>query len=158
MNDRLVVMNPWATSIEDPTELEAIDDGLFRMVAPTGGGAVGEVVRFVEENGEVVRMITGDSYADRCASKESEGDAAAIGDETDLNRADTDPRRTTYSPARPNTTDRLRTLTAAAHGQFRAHSGAVHEGGRRMGIVKLPTSARFSPWALSARVSVSRHT
>ena len=65
MNDRLVVMNPWATSIEDPTELEAIDDGLFRMVAPTGGGAVGEVVRFVEENGEVVRMITGDSYADR---------------------------------------------------------------------------------------------
>jgi hypothetical protein len=35
------------------------------MVAPTGGGAVGEVVRFVEENGEVVRMITGDSYADR---------------------------------------------------------------------------------------------
>ena len=65
MNDRLVVMNPWATSIEDPTELEAIDDRLFRMVAPTGGGAVGEVVRFVEENGEVVRMITGDSYADR---------------------------------------------------------------------------------------------
>ena len=65
MNDRLVVMNPWATSIEDPTELAAIDDGLFRMVAPTGGGAVGEVVRFVEENGEVVRMITGDSYADR---------------------------------------------------------------------------------------------
>ena len=65
MNDRLVVMNPWATSIEDPTELEPVDDGLFRMVAPTGGGAVGEVVRFVEENGEVVRMITGDSYADR---------------------------------------------------------------------------------------------
>ena len=29
---------------------------------------------------------------------------------------------------------------------------------RRQGIVKLPTSARFSPWALSARVSVSRHT
>ena len=26
------------------------------------------------------------------------------------------------------------------------------------GIVKLPTSARFSPWALSVRVSVSRHT
>ena len=28
----------------------------------------------------------------------------------------------------------------------------------RGGIVKLPTSARFSPSALSARVSVSRHT
>ena len=25
------------------------------------------------------------------------------------------------------------------------------------GIVKLPTSARFSPWALSARVSVTIH-
>jgi hypothetical protein len=35
------------------------------MMAPTGGGPVGEVVRFVEENGEVVRMITGDSFADR---------------------------------------------------------------------------------------------
>ena len=41
------------------------DDRLLSTVAPTGGGAVGEVVRFVEENGEVVRMITGDSYADR---------------------------------------------------------------------------------------------
>ena len=65
MNDRLVVMNPWATSIEDLTQLQPLDDGLFRMVAPTGGGAVGEIVRFVEENGAVVRMITGDSYADR---------------------------------------------------------------------------------------------
>ena len=65
MHDQLVVMNPWSTSIEEPTELEAMEDGLFRMVAPTGGGAVGEVVRFIEENGEVVRMITGDSYADR---------------------------------------------------------------------------------------------
>jgi hypothetical protein len=30
----------------------------------TGGGPVGEIVRFVEENGEVMRMITGDSFAD----------------------------------------------------------------------------------------------
>jgi hypothetical protein len=35
------------------------------MVAPTGGGPVGEIVRFVEEDGEVVRMITGDSYSVR---------------------------------------------------------------------------------------------
>ena len=49
-----------------------------------------------------------------------------------------------------------------AHGRL-----GLGEGGRptypfvaetREGIVKLPTSARFSPWALSARVSVSRHT
>jgi CubicO group peptidase (beta-lactamase class C family) len=65
MNERLVMMDPWAPSIEDPIELEPIGDGTFRMLAPTGGGPVGEVVRFVEENGEVVRMITGDSYSDR---------------------------------------------------------------------------------------------
>jgi D-alanyl-D-alanine carboxypeptidase len=65
MNERLVMMNPWAPSIGDPIELEPIGDGTFRMVAPTGGGPVGEIVRFVEEGGEVVRMITGDSYSDR---------------------------------------------------------------------------------------------
>jgi CubicO group peptidase (beta-lactamase class C family) len=65
MDERLVLMDPWAPSIEDPIELEPIGDGTFRMLAPTGGGPVGEIVRFVEENGEVVRMITGDSYADR---------------------------------------------------------------------------------------------
>ena len=62
MNERLVLMNPWATSIGEPTELEPIGDGTFRMVAPTGGGPVGEIVRFVEEDGEVVRLIMGDSY------------------------------------------------------------------------------------------------
>jgi CubicO group peptidase (beta-lactamase class C family) len=65
MNERLVTMSPWSSSIGNPTRLEPIGDGLFRMMAPTGGGPVGEVVRFVEENGEVVRMITGDSFADR---------------------------------------------------------------------------------------------
>ncbi len=62
MNERLVTMNP---CIGSPTQLEPIGDGLFRMMAPTGGGPVGEVVRFVEQNGEVVRMVTGDSFADR---------------------------------------------------------------------------------------------
>jgi CubicO group peptidase (beta-lactamase class C family) len=65
MNERLVRMNPWSTSIGDPTYFEPIGDGTFRMVAPTGGGPVGEIVRFVEENGEVVRMVTGDSYSVR---------------------------------------------------------------------------------------------
>ncbi len=63
MNERLVMMSPWSRSIGEPTELEPIGDGTFRLMAPTGGGAVGEIVRFVEENGEVVRMITGDSYS-----------------------------------------------------------------------------------------------
>ncbi|MDG2281992.1 MAG: serine hydrolase [Longimicrobiales bacterium] len=65
MNERLVSMNPWSTSIGEPTYLEPIGDGTFRMIAPTGGGAVGEVVRFVEEDGVVVRMVTGDSYSVR---------------------------------------------------------------------------------------------
>lgn len=65
MNERLVMMNPWASSIGEPTELEPLGDGTFRMIAPTGGGPVGEIVRFVEEDGEVVRMITGDSYVVR---------------------------------------------------------------------------------------------
>ena len=65
LNQRLVVFTPNARSIDDSVGLEPIGDGLFRLTAPTGGGAVGEVVRFVEENGQVVRMITGDSYADR---------------------------------------------------------------------------------------------
>ena len=65
LNERLVSMNPWATSIGDPTYLEPVGDGTFRMIAPTGGGVVGEIVRFVEENGQVVRMVTGDSYSVR---------------------------------------------------------------------------------------------
>jgi CubicO group peptidase (beta-lactamase class C family) len=64
MNERLVTMNPWSRSIST-TELEPLGDGTFRLVAPTGGGPVGEIVRFVEEDGEVVRMITGDSYVVR---------------------------------------------------------------------------------------------
>lgn len=65
LNERLVIMTPNASSIDDSLELEPIGDGLFRFTAPTGGGAVGELVRFVEENGQVVRMITGDSYTNR---------------------------------------------------------------------------------------------
>jgi CubicO group peptidase (beta-lactamase class C family) len=65
MDERLVIISPNAGEIQVSTELEPLGDGRFRMVAPTGGGAVGEVVRFVERDGRVVRMITGDSYADR---------------------------------------------------------------------------------------------
>jgi CubicO group peptidase (beta-lactamase class C family) len=65
MNERLVTIDPWSDSLGDPLELEPLGDGTFRMVAPTGGGPVGEIVRFVEEDGEVVRMITGDSYSTR---------------------------------------------------------------------------------------------
>ena len=65
LNNRLVLITPNAANLENQVTLEAIGDGRFRFVAPSGGGPVGEVVRFVEEGGRVVRMITGDSYVDR---------------------------------------------------------------------------------------------
>jgi hypothetical protein len=65
LNNRLVMISPNAASLENQVTLEPIGNGLFRFVAPSGGGPVGEVVRFVEEGGRVVRMITGDSYVDR---------------------------------------------------------------------------------------------
>jgi D-alanyl-D-alanine carboxypeptidase len=65
LKERLVLLTPNAPNIDGPVRLEPIGDGTFRYVAPAGGGPVGEVVRFVEEGGRVVRMITGDSYVDR---------------------------------------------------------------------------------------------
>lgn len=65
LNQRLVTITPNGANLDNPITLEPIGDGRFRYVAPNGGGPVGEVVRFVEEGGRVVRMITGDSYVNR---------------------------------------------------------------------------------------------
>ncbi len=65
LNEKLVIVNPDAPDLDNPVELEPLGDGTFRFAAPVGGGPVGEVVRFVEENGRVVRMITGDSFVER---------------------------------------------------------------------------------------------
>lgn len=65
LKDRLVLITPNSRTIGEPITLEPIGGGRFRFTAPTGGAAVGEVVRFIEENGQVVRMVTGDSYVDR---------------------------------------------------------------------------------------------
>lgn len=65
LNKRLVIINPASANLDNPITLEPIGNGQFRYVAPTGGGPVGEIVRFVEENGRVIRMITGDSYVER---------------------------------------------------------------------------------------------
>jgi CubicO group peptidase (beta-lactamase class C family) len=65
MNQKLVLLRPDSRDIDVTVALEPVGDGTFVMTAPGGGGAVGEIVRFVEENGRVVRMITGDSYAER---------------------------------------------------------------------------------------------
>ena len=65
LNNKLVMLNPSANTLANVVTLEPIGEGRFRFVAPSGGGPVGEVVRFVEEGGRVVRLITGDSYVDR---------------------------------------------------------------------------------------------
>jgi CubicO group peptidase (beta-lactamase class C family) len=65
MNKALVIITPNAPTVDNPTKLEPLGGGRFRFVSSSGGGPVGEVVRFVEENGRVTRLITGDSYVVR---------------------------------------------------------------------------------------------
>jgi CubicO group peptidase (beta-lactamase class C family) len=65
LDKKLVLIRPNASSIDTTTELVPIGGGRFRFAAPTGGREVGEVVRFEERDGQVVRMITGDTYVDR---------------------------------------------------------------------------------------------
>jgi D-alanyl-D-alanine carboxypeptidase len=64
MNEKLVIMSSYSTNIGNPIELEPLSGDLFKMKAPTGGAFVGEVVRFIEQNGVVMRMIIGDTYFD----------------------------------------------------------------------------------------------
>jgi D-alanyl-D-alanine carboxypeptidase len=65
LNKKLVIINPNGPNLDDPVTLEPLGGGRFRFVAPTGGGVVGEVVRFVEESGRPMRMYAGDSWIDR---------------------------------------------------------------------------------------------
>lgn len=65
LNQKLVIITPNGTNLDNPVTLEPLGGGRFRFVAPTGGGVVGEVVRFVEEAGRPTRMYTGDSWIDR---------------------------------------------------------------------------------------------
>ncbi len=65
LNQELVTIDPAAKEPSPLNRLIPIGGGRFRLDAPTGGGAIGEVVRFEERDGRVVRMYTGDSYAGR---------------------------------------------------------------------------------------------
>ena len=65
LNQRLVLITPNAVNVDNPITLEPLSGGRFRFVAPTGGGVVGETVRFVEAAGRPMRMYTGDSWIDR---------------------------------------------------------------------------------------------
>jgi len=71
LNKRLVLITPNGPTLDSPVTLEPLGSGRFRVVAPTGGGVVGEVVRFVEENGRPMRMYTGDSWIDRVQAPSS---------------------------------------------------------------------------------------
>ena len=65
LNEKLVLLSPTATTVGTPATLEPLGGGRFRLMAEGGGSAIGEVVRFVEEGGQVTRMYTGDSYVTR---------------------------------------------------------------------------------------------
>ena len=65
LNDKLVMISPTSTTVGTPSTLEPLGGGRFRLMAPGGGSAIGEVVRFVEANGEVSRMYVGDGYQTR---------------------------------------------------------------------------------------------
>ena len=62
LKDKLVLIEPNASNVDDPIVLEPLGGGRFRFVSKEGGAEVGEVVRFVEENGKVVRLIVGDGF------------------------------------------------------------------------------------------------
>jgi len=65
LNEKLVLFDPTNPNPDAPANLVPTGGGRFRLEAPTGGGPVGEIIRFVEENGKVVRIFIGDGFADR---------------------------------------------------------------------------------------------
>ena len=65
LNKRLVMITPNAPNVDNPVTLEPLGGGRFRFVTPTGGGPVGEEVRFVETPGRPMRMYVGDGWTDR---------------------------------------------------------------------------------------------
>lgn len=60
--EKLVLIDPTEPNVDDQGTLEPLGGGRFRYLAKSGGGEVGEVVRFAEENGKVTRLIVGDGY------------------------------------------------------------------------------------------------
>ena len=65
LNQKLVIITPNAPNMDNTVTPEPLGGGRFRFVAPTGGGAVGEVVRFEEQAGRPMRMYIGDGWIDR---------------------------------------------------------------------------------------------
>jgi hypothetical protein len=65
LNKQLVLLPASATTAETKTVLEPLGDGRFRLMAPTGGSAIGETVRFDETPGRPARLYVGDGWSTR---------------------------------------------------------------------------------------------
>lgn len=65
LDKQLVLLLADAATAETKVVLEPLGNGRFRLAAPTGGAAVGEVVRFDETAGRAVRLYLGDSWSER---------------------------------------------------------------------------------------------
>ena len=65
LDKRLVMITPSAPTVDNPVALQPLGGGRFLFTAPTGGGVIGEIVRFEEQKGKPMRMYTGDSWIDR---------------------------------------------------------------------------------------------
>lgn len=65
LNKQLVLLPITAESAETKVVLEPLGEGRFRLMAPTGGLAIGEVVRFEKLPDQTLRMYQGDSWATR---------------------------------------------------------------------------------------------
>lgn len=68
LNQELILIVPNGPALDPLATLEPLGDGRFRFMSPTGLWEVGEVVRFVEEPGQPMRMFTGDTPFDRITS------------------------------------------------------------------------------------------
>lgn len=69
LNQQLILIEPNGRSLDPMATLEPIGDGRFRFMSPTGVWEVGEVVRFVEEPGQPMRMFVGDLWRDRIPAR-----------------------------------------------------------------------------------------
>lgn len=59
LDEELVMIDPTADDPGDQQKLVPIGGGEFKLEAPTGGAAVGEIVRFREEGGRVTHIVIG---------------------------------------------------------------------------------------------------
>ena len=68
LNQQLVLLSATAAAAETRSVLEPLGGGRFKLMAPTGGSAIGEVVRFEEKDGRITRMFLGDGWSTRIES------------------------------------------------------------------------------------------